>query len=86
MKSIYILKWMLFFLMTRGAIAYGKSPSCRVHYFAFDVEHLACLKKMTVVQSLKENFVRFEALKKTCAECKYNFPAVPLIGTNLVVM
>ena len=74
MKLIFILNWITFFSFTQASFAFGKASTCRFHYFAFDVDHLACLQQMAAVKSIGENFQRVDALKRTCQECRDLFP------------
>ena len=43
-------------------------------YFAFDKEHLACLKQHIAVKSIEKNLNKLKLLKKTCPDCNDPFP------------
>ncbi len=67
--AIFLLGWNL-----PNAFSFGKRHDCRFDYFAFDENHLECLRQHVVVKSIEENLRELKSFEITCHSCKGPFP------------
>ena len=61
-------------LLNASVMALGSTLKCGLNYASFDAGHLKCLKKETIVSSIRENFLVAETLLKSCPKCREPFP------------
>lgn len=63
-----------FLLLNMSVMTLASTIKCRLNYASFETSHLKCLKKETIVSSIRKNFRIAETLKKSCPKCHDPFP------------
>lgn len=70
MKLIRFSALLSFTALMATSLVFGKDPECRFRYFAFDQDHLDCLKNSEPVKSIRKNFLELLSNKKDCPQCE----------------